>query len=100
MRTGLHELIERREALVALSAAQRAQLAQAVEGVQRGFLVGRLALDAWLIFRSRPLVAALAVGLVLSARPRRLLAWASTGLTAYSIARSIAVALRAHRSAD
>jgi hypothetical protein len=98
MKTGLHELTERREALVALSAAQRAQLAQAAEGVQRGFLVGRLAIDAWRIFRSQPMVAALAVGLVIGARPRRLLAWASTGLTVYSVARRIAAALRAHRS--
>jgi hypothetical protein len=99
MKTGLHELTERREALVAQSAAQRARLAQAVEGVQRGFLVGRLALDAWRIFRSQPLVAALAVGVVLGARPRRLLAWASTGLTVYSVARRIAAALRARRPA-
>jgi hypothetical protein len=99
MKTGLHELTERREALVAQSAAQRAQLAQAVEGVQRGFIVGRLALDAWLIFKSQPIAAALAVGLVLAARPRRLLGWASTGLTVYSIAHRIGAALRARRAA-
>lgn len=97
MKTGLQELTERREALVAQSAAQRAQLTHAAAGVQRGFVARRLALDAWQMFRSQPLAAALAVGLIFAARPRRLLAWASAGLTAYSLARRIAAALRARR---
>jgi hypothetical protein len=99
MKTGLQELTERREALVAQSAAQRAQLTQAAEGMQRGLLAGRLALDVWHMFRSHPLAAGLVLGLVFAARPRRLLAWASTGLTLYSLAQRIAAALRARRPA-
>jgi hypothetical protein len=97
MKTGLQELTERREALVAQSAAQRAQLVQAAEGVRRGLLPGQLALDGWRVVASHPWLAGLAVGLIVAVRPRRLLAWASTGLTLYSLARRIAAALRARR---
>lgn len=97
MKSGLRELTERRDALVAQSAAQRAQLTQAAEGVRRGLLPGRLALDAWRLVKSRPLLAGLAVGLLVAVRPRRLLTWASTGLAAYSLARRITAILRARQ---
>ena len=97
MRSGLQELAERREALVVQSAAQRAQLAQAAEGVRRGLLPGLVALDVWHLVRSQPLVAGLAVGLSVAARKRRLLAWASTALTIFSLARRIAATRRARR---
>jgi hypothetical protein len=95
VKTGLQELIERRDTLVARSAAQREELARAVAGVRRGLLPGQLALDAWRLVKARPLLAGLAVGLLVVVRPRRLLTWVSTGLTLYSLAQRLAVALRA-----
>jgi hypothetical protein len=95
VKTSLQELIERRDALVARSAAQREELARAVAGVRRGLLPGGLALDAWRLVKSRPLLAGLAVGLLVAVRPRRLLAWVSTGLTLYSLVHRLAAALRA-----
>jgi hypothetical protein len=97
VKSALQELIERRDQLVAQSAAQRAQLARASAGLRRGLLPGQLALDAWRAVKSHPLLAGLAAGLIIAVRPRRLLAWVSTGLTVYSLARRIAVALRARR---
>lgn len=95
MSSGLEQLIEERQALVARCAAQRAQLSAAIDGVRRGLVPAQAALGAWNAVKAHPLLIGLAAVAATAAGPRRLLSWAGTGLTLYSLVRRIAQLVRA-----
>jgi hypothetical protein len=81
--TRLQELSDRRRALVARCAEQRTELAAELAKVGRCFRIGHVAQSA---ARAWPLVVAAALVPLLLRRPVRMLRWASTALSWYTLA--------------
>jgi len=91
----LAHLRTQRGELVVRCEEERARLLTHAARVQRLATPFELGFAAARTLRSHPLAIAAAV-LAVSLRPRgRILRWLSTGLTAYSVARRLAVLLRA-----
>lgn len=66
---------ERREALVARAAAQRADVARLAGACLAPVGVAGVALTAWRFLRRRPVITALSVAAVVVLRPSRALQW-------------------------
>ena len=83
MSSRIAEIVSRREALIARAAAQRAQFAAATSRLRPPLRFANLAVRAYRLARSRPLLAALVLGVLAVAGPRRALRWGYRGLTLF-----------------
>lgn len=73
MSSRIAEIVSRREELVVRAAAQRAQFAAAASGLRPSLWFANLALRAYRLVKSGPLRAALMLGVLAVAGPRRAL---------------------------
>lgn len=91
MRTRLVQLAERRARLLERAGAERESLAAMVARTDAaaGFASGTLAAGRRMLdeLRRRPLLVAASVGLLIALRPRRALAWALKGWSAWRLYR-------------
>jgi len=87
------EIVSRREALIARAAAHRAQFAAAASTLRPSLWFANLAVRAYRLVKSRPLRAALVLGLVAVAGPRRALRWGYRGVTLYAVVAPLAKVL-------
>jgi hypothetical protein len=95
MSTRAQELAHRRESLRLRAAAQRAELAFDVSGLeQRLSRVDQAMGVLQRIARNKPLIIGLGTAIVALLGPRRLLRWGSRGVIAASTARRLFKALR------
>ena len=103
MSSRIAEIVRRREALIVRAGAQRSQFAAAASELRPSMWIANLALRAYRLVKSRPLRAALALGVVAVAGPRRALRWGYGGVTLFAavlpLARVVADLLQRLRSA-
>jgi hypothetical protein len=95
MSSPLAALRAHRAALVLRSAEQREQLAAHAAHLQRATGAFELGLTAARSVRAHPFAVGLAVAALSLRFPGRALRWLRTGVTLYSLARSLATMLRA-----
>lgn len=84
MASRIAEIVSRREALIVRAAEQRAQIAEAASGLRPSLLFASLAVRAYRQVKSRPLLTALALGLLAVAGPRRALRLGYRGITLFA----------------
>ena len=84
MSSRIAEIVSRREALVALAAAQRAQVAAAASSLRPSLWVANLPMRVYGLVKSRPLWAVLAVAMLAVYGPRRALRWGYRGVTLFA----------------
>ena len=87
------EIVSRREALIARAAAHRAQFAAAASTLRPSLWFANLALRAYRLVKSGPLRAALVLGVLALAGPRRALRWGYRGVTLFAVVAPLAKAL-------
>ncbi len=87
------EIVSRREALIVRAAAQRAQFGAAASTLRPSLWFANLALRAYRLVKSRPLRAALVLGVLAVAGPRRALRWGYRGVTLYAVVAPLAKVL-------
>jgi len=78
------EIVSRREALILRAAAQRAQIAAAASRLGPSLWFANLAVHVYRLVKSRPVWAALALGVLAVAGPRRALRWGYRGVTLFA----------------
>ncbi len=93
MSSRIAEIVSRREALIARAAAQRAQIAAAASALRPSLWFANPAMRVYRLVKSRPLLAALVLGVLAVAGPRRALRWGYRGLTLYAAVAPLAKAL-------
>jgi len=93
MSSKIAEIVSRREALSVRAAAQRARFAAAASTMRPSLWFANLAVRAYRLVKSRPLRAALVLGLVAVAGPRRALRWGYRGVTLYAVVAPLAKVL-------
>ncbi len=84
MSSRIAEIVSRREALVSRATLQRAQITAAASGLRPSLWFANLAVRAHHLFKSTPFLAALALGLLAAAGPRRALRWGYRGITLFA----------------
>ena len=93
MSSRIAEIVSRREALIERAAAQRAQFAAAASGLRPSLWFANLAVRAYRLVKARPLWAALVLGVVAVAGPRRALRWGYRGVTLFAVVAPLAKVL-------
>jgi hypothetical protein len=93
MSSKIAEIVSRREALSVRAAGQRAQLAAAASTLRPSLWFANLALRAYRLVKSQPLRAALVLGVLAVAGPRRALRWGYRGVTLYAVVAPLAKVL-------
>ena len=93
MSSRIAEIVSRREALSERAAAQRARFSAAASTLRPSLWFANVALRAYRLVKSRPLRAALVLGLVAVAGPRRALRWGYRGVTWFAIVAPLAKGL-------
>jgi len=93
MSSRIAEIVSRREALIARAAAQRAQFAAAASRLRPSLWFANLAVRAYRLVKSRPLRAALVLGVLAVAGPRRALRWGYRGITLFAAVAPLAKGL-------
>lgn len=84
MSSRVAEIVSRREALVIRTAAQRAQFAAAASGLRPSLWFANLPVRVYHLVKSRPLWAALALGVLAVYGPRRALRWGYRSVTLFA----------------
>ncbi|HEV8647567.1 MAG TPA: YqjK family protein [Burkholderiales bacterium] len=84
MSSRIAEIVIRREELIVRAAAQRAQIAAAASRLRPSLWFANLAVRAYRLIKLRPLWAALVLGVLAVAGPRRALRWAYRGVSLYA----------------
>lgn len=79
-------IVNRREALIAGAAAERAQIAAVASSSRQALWFANLTVRAYQLVKSRPLWAALVLGVLAIAGPRRALRWGYRGVTLFATA--------------
>jgi hypothetical protein len=87
------EIVSRREALIARAAAHRAQFAAAASTLRPSLWFANLVVRAYRLVKSQPLRAALVLGVLAVAGPRRALRWGYRGVTLYAVVAPLAKVL-------
>jgi len=93
MSSRIAEIVNRREALIVRVSAQRAQFAAAASGLRPSLWFANLAVRAYRLVKSWPLRAALVLGVVAVAGPRRALRWGYRGVTLFAAVAPLAKVL-------
>ena len=93
MSSRIAEIVSRREALSERAAAQRARFSAAASTLRPSLWFANLAVRAYRLVKSRPLLAALVLGVLAVAGPRRALRWGYRGLTLYAAVAPLAKVL-------
>jgi hypothetical protein len=94
MKTRLQSRIERRESLVARSAALRAEALHHSAQLQRSLWIADIAVEAVRALKQRPLIVAAIVGALIALRPGRAVRWLGKGLAIYSFVRNLRKVVR------
>jgi hypothetical protein len=104
MSSRIAEIVSRREVLIARAAAQRAQIVAAASVLIPSLRFADLVLRAYRLVKSRPVPAALVLGVLAVAGPRRALRWGYRGLALFAavapLARVLAKVLQRRRGAN
>jgi hypothetical protein len=90
MSSRIGKIVSRREALIVRAAAQRTQIAAAASRLRASLWFANLAMRAYRLVKSQPLWAALALGVLAVAGPRRALRWGYRGVTLFATVASLA----------
>ena len=90
MSSRIAEIVRRREALIVRAATQRAQFSAAASRLRPSLWFANLAVRAYRLVKSRPLGAALVLGLLAVAGPRRALRWGYRGVTVMAVVAPLA----------
>ena len=93
MSSRIADIVSRREALIVLAAAHRAQFAAAASTLRPSLWFANLAVRAYRLVKSQPLRAALVLGVLAVAGPRRALRWGYRGVTLYAVVAPLAKVL-------
>jgi hypothetical protein len=84
MSSRIAEIVNRREALITRAAAERAQIAAVTSSLGSSLWFANLTVRAYRLVKSRPLWAALVLGVLAVAGPRRALRWGYRGVTLFA----------------